>query len=218
MTSHAPIPEGVDPDSAALLRRAYELDNVAEGQQLYQEWAGTYDATMLDGLGYISPRLLVEALAAHASPVPEPTLDLGCGTGLVGAELARNGVGVFDGLDLSASMMEVAAARGIYRTFVAADLTVALPIESDTYGSAVSAGTFTSGHVDASCLDEIVRIIRPGGVFACTVHHTVWQPLGFADGFERLVGTGVLQPVVSRHAAFYEATDDDGLLLLFHKA
>ena len=61
---HAAIPEGVDPKSAELLRRAYALDDTGDGPQLYREWADTYDTTMLGGLGYVSPRLVV-GLAAE---------------------------------------------------------------------------------------------------------------------------------------------------------
>src|SRR5215510_11910475 len=111
MTGHAAIPEGVDPASAALLRRAYDLNDVAEGQQLYREWAESYDATMLDGLGYTAPRLLVELFAEAAPATFGPILDLACGTGLVGAELAQHGFTPIDGVDLSRAMMDVAARR-----------------------------------------------------------------------------------------------------------
>jgi predicted TPR repeat methyltransferase len=213
--SHAAVPDGVDPQSAALLRRAYDLADSADGQQLYEEWAATYDTTMLDGLRYASPRLLVAAMVRHLASLDAPILDLGCGTGLVGAELAAHGATAIDGLDLSASMMEVAARRGIYRRLIAADLTRVLPIESATYGAAVCAGTFTSGHVDASCLDEVVRVLVPGGLLACTVHHSVWEPLGFRAGFERLTASGRLREAERREIGFYDNTEHDGLLLVF---
>ena len=49
MTTHAAIPEGVDEHSSALLRRAYAVATAEDGQQLYQDWARTYDATKLEG-------------------------------------------------------------------------------------------------------------------------------------------------------------------------
>ena len=72
MTQHAAIPEGVDEQSSALLRRAYAVATTADGQQLYQDWAATYDATMLEGLGYLTPRLVAEALAQHSKAPDAP--------------------------------------------------------------------------------------------------------------------------------------------------
>ena len=46
-----------DKQAEELLRRAYELDgaNIDETKALYRDWAETYDGTMIDGLGYVSP-------------------------------------------------------------------------------------------------------------------------------------------------------------------
>jgi predicted TPR repeat methyltransferase len=213
--AHAAVPDDVDPHSASLLRRAYDLTDPADGQQLYEEWAETYDSTMLDGLRYASPRVLVEAAVRHLPDLAVPVLDLGCGTGLVGAELAASGAPTIDGVDLSASMMEVAARRGVYRAFIAADLTRPLPIASGAYGAAVCAGTFTSGHVDASCLDEVVRVLASGGVLACTVHHSVRVVNGFDAAFDRLTTDGRLLELERREIGFYDNTEADGLLLVF---
>ncbi|MEY4174278.1 MAG: hypothetical protein RI900_1443 [Actinomycetota bacterium] len=214
MSSHAEIPEGVDEHSAALLRRAYDLDDVDTGQQLYVEWADTYDTTMIDGLGYVSPRLVAEALAAHTDDVSAPVLDIGCGTGLVGQECADRGFTTIDGLDLSMAMMQVAAGRGVYRRLVEGDLRGALPLETGAYRAAVCAGTFTSGHVDAACLDEVLRTIRPGGLLVCTVHHAVWQPLGFAEGFARLLDDNRIEEVRVDEVGYYQNTSADGRLLV----
>ena len=212
---HAPIPEGVDPASAELLRRAYSLDNVDDGQQLYREWAETYDRTMIEGLGYVSPRLVAESLVDLRDGSGGSVLDIGCGTGLLGSELFARGVDLIDGVDLSPSMLEVAGRRGAYRSLFEADLTDVLPFADATYGAAVCAGTFTSGHVDASCLDEIVRVLAPGAVLVCTVHHAVWHALGFAEGFARLERSGRLREIERREVGFYENTTADGFLLTF---
>ncbi len=218
MTEHAAIPEGVDEQSSALLRRAYAVATTEDGQQLYQDWAATYDATMLEGLGYLTPRLVAEALAQHLKALDAPVLDVGCGTGLVGAEAAALGYTTIDGLDLSAPMMTVAAQRGVYRHLLEGDLTQPLPMASRVYAAVVCAGTFTSGHVDASCLDELVRILQPGGWLVCTVHHAVWEPLGFASGFIRLVDAGALAPVVEADIGYYVNSSNDGRLLVYRVA
>jgi len=218
MSSHAAIPEGVDEQSAALLRRAYAVATTEDGQQLYQDWAATYDATMVEGLGYLTPRLVAEALAQHLKTVDAPVLDIGCGTGLVGAAAAMLGFAHVDGLDLSKAMMSVAAQSGAYARLLEADLTQPLPVASGEYAAVVCAGTFTSGHVDATCLDELARILQPGGWLVCTVHHSVWEPLGFAAGFARLVNAGVFVPEFTADIGYYANSTNDGRLLVFRKA
>ena len=213
--SHASIPDGVDPKSADLLRRAYTLDNPVDGRQLYREWATSYDATMLDGLGYLSPRRVVGLAADMRSLVSGPVLDIGCGTGLLGDELVRHGFEEFDGIDLSPEMLEVARQRGVYRTLIEADLLGRLPIDDGVYGGAVCAGMFTSGHVGAACLDELIRVMAPGALFVCTVHHAVRGELGFDEAFERFIADGTLVEHVRREVGFYDNTDADGFLYAF---
>ncbi|MEY4377553.1 MAG: hypothetical protein RJB26_2103, partial [Pseudomonadota bacterium] len=123
-----------------------------------------------------------------------------------------------DGLDLSRAMMSVAVQGGAYRRLLEADLTKALPVASGEYAAVVCAGTFTSGHVDAACLDELVRILRPGGWLVCTVHHAVWEPLGFAAGFAKLAAADVLLPTLEADIGYYTNSTNDGRLLVFRTA
>ncbi len=212
------VPQSVDEHDAALLRRAYGLEGRDEGARLYEEWADTYDHTMVDGLGYLSPQRLAAVFAGIVAWRDVPIVDLGCGTGLVGAALAAQGFTTIDGVDLSLPMMEMADRRGIYRRLIVGDLTATLPIEDGSYGAALSAGTFTSGHVGAECLDEIVRILGPGGVLCCTVHDAVWDAFGFGDTFARLTAEGRLVEVCVEFVSYYDSSPaPDGRLCAFAK-
>jgi ubiquinone/menaquinone biosynthesis C-methylase UbiE len=100
-----------------------------------------------------------------------------------------------------------------------ADLTAVLPIDDSSYRAAVCNGTFTSGHVDAGCLGEVLRIVEPGGVLACAVHHSVWHDLGFADAFDRLTSAGQIEPIEIVESAYYRSSPStDGRLCVFRKA
>lgn len=191
------IPPGVDAESAALLERAYGLQTPADSRALYRDWAASYDRTMEDGLGYVSPVRLAERLALHVPERNSRVLDVGCGTGLAGRYLAGLGFGRIDGLDVSPEMLAMARSTGHYERLVEADLTRRLPLADGIYDAAICTGTFTHGHVGADCLPEILRVLRPGACFACTVHRDVWDGMGFGAAFEALARDGV---IAIRHA------------------
>src|SRR5690554_4905877 len=130
-----------------ILERLYSMKGGPdECREIYGGWAGSYEKTMKDDLGYVGPRIVAQALAERA-PTDSPILDAGCGTGLVGAELKRHGFDTIDGIDISEDMLAVAAEKSLYRTLATADLTGTVDLPDDSYGGVVSAGVFTNGHV-----------------------------------------------------------------------
>lgn len=179
----------MDKDAEALLRRAYALDsaNPDETRALYRDWAETYDGTMLDGLGYVSPQKIAGLAAAHISDRRAPVLDVGCGTGLLAAYLAEQGFEAVDGLDYSAEMLDVAEQKGRIRQRFLRDLNQPLAMETGTYAALVSTGTFTHGHVDGACLPALMALLRDGGLLICTVHQDVWETGGFGAMLNSLV-------------------------------
>lgn len=210
MSSPRVIPPGVSPHAAQLLERAYALDSDEKSRALYRDWAQTYDDTMLQGLQYLSPRTVARLLAGHLADRQAEVLDIGCGTGLLGQDLAGHGFTTIDGLDVSPEMMQVAQRRGVYRNLITADLNQPLAIADARYGGMSCCGTFTHGHVGAGCLEELFRVLRPGAPFAFTVKLEVFESLGFRDGLAVLVQQGRIrqvQFVLDRHYATSQQPD-----------
>lgn len=208
-----------DARADTLVQRAYALESPQQALALYHDWAESYDRSMVDGLGYASPRRCVAALLAHLPDRQVAILDVGCGTGLAGAALAAEGCTNLHGIDFSPEMLAVAARRGIYAKLSEADLTRPLPMHDATYGAAVCTGTFTHGHVDAACLGELFRVLAPGAPFAFTVHLDVWQPMGFAGGIAALVEHGTATWVEHFRDGYYEdATEPEGHYCVLRKA
>lgn len=215
-TTEKKIPAGVSPEAARLLERAYALDSDEKSRALYRDWAETYDETMLKGLNYLSPGKVADLLAAHLPNRQAAVLDIGCGTGLAAQGLADHGFRVIDGLDVSPEMMQVAARRGIFRNFITADLNQPLAIADATYDGASCSGTFTHGHVDARCLDEVFRILKPGAPFAFTVKLEVWQPLGFEGKLAALVAQGRIVQRAFTHDRHYDTSvQPDGVFCVY---
>lgn len=171
-------------DHAPTLNAAYGLTSPADNLALYRGWAATYDQTFAAAMDYLMPHHVsmsyVEAGGAG------PVLDVGAGTGLVGAALSALGVAPIDGTDFSPEMLAVAAAKGIYQRVFLGDITARLDLPDAQYAGVVSAGTFTLGHVGPAALDEVLRITRPGGLIVMSVNVKHYQQAGFAAKFEAM--------------------------------
>lgn len=198
---------------------AYDLETPEDSVRIYRDWAKDYDQTFAESHGYIVPRQLAEIFDEQSDGESWPILDIGAGTGLVGQELS----GEIDAIDISAEMLEVAGAKGVYRNLIQADLTRPLEIEDAAYGGLVSAGTFTHGHVGPACLPELFRIAKPGALFCLSINVQVFDSAGFGSAFALHCADGAITPLAFRHIRYYadEAThdhaDDRGLVAVFRR-
>ncbi len=195
---------------------AYNLED--EGMvEFYRKWAEEYDHEMLDKLGYTSPASIAGILLEQLPDTEAEVLDLGCGTGLTCLLLAEHGYSRLDGIDISKEMLQVARERGIYRDLLAADLNQPLQFESASYDGIISSGTFTHGHVGPEPLDEVFRVLRPGGILACTVHLDLWQTEGFEAKFQALVDEGTANLLSKQEGSYYRDGAIEGWFCVYQK-
>ncbi|GJM20526.1 MAG: hypothetical protein DHS20C15_04410 [Planctomycetota bacterium] len=159
-----------DTRRAATWKRAYAARTPDDLLALYADWAAQYEADHA-AIGYRGHELASEVLERHlpASRAPR-LLDAGAGTGLAGAALAKLGHQHLSGYDLSPDMLEQARAKGVYERLAVADLGVPLDDDiDDSYDGAILVGVFSFGQAPAHTLDEIVRVVRPGGFVVFTM-------------------------------------------------
>lgn len=157
-----------------LLGAVYDADGTEEVARLYDQWAGSYDAEMA-AIGYRHPTICLALMARHLPRGASPILDAGAGTGVIGEWLQIMGYPQVEALDISSGMLAVAARKNVYSALHNVALGGALPFADDAFAGIVSAGVFTSGHVGAEGLDELIRICRPGGVIVLTVKDKLWH-------------------------------------------
>jgi SAM-dependent methyltransferase len=205
------------------LEAAYALKAPEDSVRLYGDWATTYDEEFAEAMGYVYPREVARAFRAQAQPGDTPVLDIGAGTGLLGAELTDLAPDLItDGIDISTEMLEVAGAKGLYRNRITADLTARLDIADETYGGLISSGTFTHGHVGPVALEELLRVARTGALFCLGINLAVFDSAGFGSAFARLVAAGRITPLDFHEVRYYEGVDhqhadDRGIVALFRK-
>jgi ubiquinone/menaquinone biosynthesis C-methylase UbiE len=172
------------------LGAVYAATAPAEVAAAYDKWAETYEDEMRKA-GYRHPSVALALLARHVPRGTGPILDAGAGTGMVGEWMGIVGYADVEALDISAGMLAVAARKGVYTQLHNVALGGALPFADATYAAILCTGVFTTGHVGAEALDELVRITQAGGVIVATVKGTVWDG-GFGAEIDRLIAAGVL--------------------------
>ena len=157
----------------------YKLKTTEEVMKYYDEWGekDKYNKDMLQW-NYTGPEECVETLSRYQKNKDILIFDAGCGTGLVGIKLKRNGFINFHGADLSQTLLD-SIPKDLYQKLEKADLNKPIQIESNLYDVIMCVGTFTFGHVKPIALDEFVRITKPGGLICFTINEGIYEDYGF---------------------------------------
>lgn len=206
-------------DKTTGLGDAYAVSTPDENRALYDAWAEKYDASLSADYDYVYPLKIADLFEREGGV--GPILDIGCGTGLVGAALHTRPV---DGLDISSGMLEAARAKGIYRNLIEADLTGAVDLPDGGYRGVVSAGTFTVGHLGPEALGEPIRLAAPGALFVIGVNEMTWSRDGFPEALNARASAGeITEPRLVVEAVYggavrHEHSDNRFVAAIFRRS
>lgn len=171
---------------------------------LFDEFANRFESTLLDKLGYTGPGQIMQFLRDAGVADVERVLDLGCGTGLMGAELAAPGRRI-DGVDLSERMLAQARAKGIYAELHTAELLAFLRDSPRQWGLIVAADVFIYIADLAPVFAAAFARLLPGG-------HLVFSTESSDSGHTQLrAQTGRYRHVPEQLAAALEAAGFDSV-------
>ena len=164
----------------------YKLKAGKEVEDYYDEWTveNKYDKDMVDWK-YSGPQESVALFKKHNSKKEIKILDAGCGTGLVGVELKKNGYLNLDGADFSQKMLDLVP-KNIYENLFKIDLNQKVNIADDTYEGITCVGTFTFGHVNPPALDEMIRICKNESLICFTINIGIYEEYGFDKKIKEL--------------------------------
>lgn len=141
---------------------------VAMVREMYDGMAERYDQHTVAGLKYKLPREVARQIRA-LYPDSVNVLDLGSGTGLLGACLGRV-QGALIGVEISPRMIEQAARHGVYDRFHSVDLVDALrETPAALYDVIAALDVFIYVGDIAGAIPDAWRVLRAGGhfIFSC---------------------------------------------------
>ncbi|MCB1423835.1 MAG: class I SAM-dependent methyltransferase [Nitratireductor sp.] len=198
--------------------KAYDLKTTDETKQHYAQWAEVYDLEIGEEKGYRQPERCARALAAAGLETHAAVLDVGCGTGLSGRALAAAGYETIDGCDLSPEMLSKAQATGVYRRLFEADLNhPPLDASDGQYGAAACVGVFSFGHVQPDAIDDILRVLRPGGYLVIGLNDHYFEEGSFPAKLAALEKAGTLTLVSKEHGAHLENVEGSTGWVFVHR-
>jgi len=144
---------------------------------LFDDYAGRFDAELVQGLGYTAPARLATMVEAELGGQVAHALDLGCGTGLMGERL-RNHALLLEGVDLSGAMLEEAGRKGLYDRLGKAELTAYLVAHPGNIDLITAADVLNYCGALAPIFAAVQARLAPGGLFAATLElHEGPEPL-----------------------------------------
>lgn len=137
-------------------------------EALFDAYASDFDAALVERLDYKVPQQLAQLLRRHALGIMHPSaLDLGCGTGLMGAEI-RDKVSWLIGIDISEPMLVKAREKKIYDVLQKADIGHAF-VEGEQHSLITAADVFMYIPNLAPLFVSIAGALEDNGYFLFSV-------------------------------------------------
>ena len=139
--------------------------------RMFDDMAGTYDKHMIRDLGYRLPKQVADQLLEIYPNRQFNLLDLGCGTGLLGAVLGAID-GYIIGVDMSSKMLTEAAKHKVYYKFHQVNLLEALAATpADTFEAITALDVLIYVGDLQQTLADAYRVLAPGGVLIFSCEH-----------------------------------------------
>ena len=171
------------------LHKVYETRGATEIQNLYDTWAGTYEAEIAEN-GYVTPGRCAKALRDCSRDPDAPILDFGCGTGLSGMALRSVGFTTLDGVDISRKMLALADEKTIYRRLKLIKAGTPLACTPGDYAAVSAIGVIGTGAAPITVFDTLMSALGSGGLLVFSFNdHTLAEP-EYAGRIKRALETG----------------------------
>ena len=125
-------------------------------ERLFDNSAAKFESILVDNLEYKTPRLIAEMIIKDSKfDLLGSIMDLGCGTGLFGAEINQF-CEYLEGIDLSEKMLDEAKKKNVYNRLTKQDIVAYLSSASLNFDCFISADVF----VYIGDLSDVFKLIK----------------------------------------------------------
>lgn len=177
--------------------RLWTHRTVEETQQIYADWADSYEADVTR-MNYATPTRLAQALAKFTDDRSEPVLDFGCGTGLSGAALAAAGFSSIDGTDISPEMLAQAYDKGVYRALWEGTPGEVRARPGD-YGAITAIGVVSLGAAPPEMLGVLLDTLAMGSLLAFSYNDPTLMDASYTDALDALISSNRCELLFREH-------------------
>jgi len=177
------------------LEKVYAAQTDKDRREAYNEWAENYDKDVTE-FGIQLPYVGACVFANHVVLGTKPVLDAACGTGMHALPLKMMGYDGFRGIDISDGMLAIAAERNIYESLQRMVLGKPLDFPDDHFPVTYAIGALAPGNAPPECLDEFIRVTKPGGLIIWSTHaHMNERTRPYHDKRHSLTSAGLWETV-----------------------
>ena len=183
------------------VEKVYSYNDAEDLKNYYNDWAHEYE-DYTNQVNYVLPEEVVKIFSKYNLKDSSTILDIGCGTGLVGCLLAKISNNFWiEGLDVSRSMVQIAMSKArsnfkpVYNWIIIEDFKTNKLLLEEHYDAIVSAGTFTSGHLDADDLLKSIDYLKKDGLMVVSVKEDHFQKEKFDDKISSLKNSNTIKEV-----------------------
>ena len=172
--------------------KAYTLVSSGDHRNYYDSWAKTYEQDFVKETSYIYPKEITRIMKEWIGSENISLADIGCGTGLIGAQLYETGW-VIDGFDISARMLDEAEKKNVYRRLICLNLENEDDYPKEKYSAVVSSGSFTLGHLGPDVLRKTLCLCKRGSRCLIGVNLEHFDAMGFESMFAALQSERIIK-------------------------
>lgn len=169
LLTHFPDDEEIAYWLALSQGRVPERQPASMVQEMFDGFADAFDQHLVGNLKYTLPREVARIINERYPSRALNVLDLGCGTGLLGACLGRI-QGALIGVDVSQKMIDHAVRHNVYDRFHLVDVLEALQATPDGIYDVIAAlDVFVYVGDLSTAVPNAFRVLKPGGhlIFSC---------------------------------------------------
>ena len=169
-------------------------------EKLFDSYADEFEFSLVDSLGYQIPKKIAEIIFRTNTDTSLGTvLDLGCGTGLFGAEVGANCLRL-EGVDISGNMLQKARERGVYDKLVKNDIVSYLSTEPLDFNYILAADVFVYLGNLSEVFTSISNRNQLNSVLAFSVEHIEGSGFALQQSGRYAHSRQYIEELCSRHS------------------